>query len=71
MCDMGNRRWNAMRTMIPASPGPTSNSQFTLPAGGSITVAMQTTDTIDRSTKGIRKYESGTDIMILPEGLNY
>ena len=66
---MGNCRQNTMRTIIPVSPGPTSNSQFTLPAGGLTTVAMHTTVTTDKSTKGIRKYESGTVIMVLPESL--
>ena len=52
-----------MRTMIPASPGPTSKNQLNRPAGGSTKVAMHTTTTMNKSTKGVRKYDKGTDVM--------
>jgi len=31
---MGNRLWSMTSTVMPARPGPTSNSQLILPAGG-------------------------------------
>ena len=61
---MGNRLCTKTRTAIPASPGPTSSNQLSLPAGGSITVAIHTPVTTDKSIRGMRKYDEGAAVMV-------
>ena len=54
--DMGKWRQSETSTAIPTRPGPTSKNQFSLPEGGSYAVHRETSNTMLRSTSGIRKY---------------